>query len=153
MKAEWKRQWPALGPHNGRLTSAETPDYNCLAFAAGKTDEWWEPYVVPPEQPGIYWPPGVHPDNRPEDWAAALATVGFEPCDDGAPEAGFEKVVIYVNASGAAAHAARQLTDGRWTSKLGALEDIEHDALEALEGSFYGAPRLWLRRALGPRVG
>jgi hypothetical protein len=35
-------------------------------------------------------------------------------------------------------HAARQLGTGRWTSKLGPDEDIEHDDVDALEGDHYG---------------
>jgi hypothetical protein len=36
-------------------------------------------------------------------------------------------------------HAARQLDNGKWTSKLGQLEDIEHESLEALSGAVYGS--------------
>lgn len=146
MKPEWQRDWPNLGLHNASFTSAETPDYNCLAFGAGKEDEWWEPYVIPPEQPGIYWPPDVHPDNRPEDWAAALATVGFVICEGHEPEPDFVKVAIYADRNGEAVHVARQLRDGRWKSKLGSFEDIEHDDLRALEGGLYGRVVLCLRR-------
>jgi hypothetical protein len=35
-------------------------------------------------------------------------------------------------------HAARQLPNGRWSSKLGKLEDIEH-ALDDICGSAYGS--------------
>ncbi|MCI0637958.1 MAG: hypothetical protein L0Y72_23715 [Gemmataceae bacterium] len=40
-------------------------------------------------------------------------------------------------------HAARQLPTGRWSSKLGPSEDIEHD-LHALEGEIYGTIALKL---------
>lgn len=39
----------------------------------------------------------------------------------------------------------RQLPTGRWTSKLGQAEDIEHD-LRALEGEIYRAVALILKR-------
>ena len=42
-------------------------------------------------------------------------------------------------------HAARQLRSGRWTSKLGQAEDIEHE-LRALEGAIHGAVVLILKR-------
>jgi hypothetical protein len=42
-----------------------------------------------------------------------------------------------VDAQGSPTHAARQLDNGRWTSKLGELEDIEH-SLRDLEGAAYG---------------
>jgi hypothetical protein len=35
-------------------------------------------------------------------------------------------------------HAARQLADGTWTSKLGQAEDICHQTLDALAGGLYG---------------
>jgi len=42
-------------------------------------------------------------------------------------------------------HAARQLDDGTWTSKLGSLEDITHE-LQALEGADYGHVVLFMKR-------
>jgi hypothetical protein len=46
-------------------------------------------------------------------------------------------VALYADGQGVPLHAARQWPDGRWTSKLGAMEDIEH-ALQDLVGSEYG---------------
>lgn len=43
----------------------------------------------------------------------------------------------------------RQLPDGKWTSKLGALEDIEHDRLDALEGDDYGRVVAYMKRQRG----
>jgi hypothetical protein len=56
------------------------------------------------------------------------------------------KVAIYAS-GGELTHAARQLPDGQWTSKLGDLEDIEHDTLEALKCEEYGKPVLIMRKA------
>ena len=33
---------------------------------------------------------------------------------------------------------ARQLDNGWWTSKLGGLEDIEHEKVEGVSGACYG---------------
>lgn len=60
-------------------------------------------------------------------------------------ETGFEKVALFADADGFATHAARQLNNGRWTSKLGELEDIEH-ALRDLEGVEYGTVVLVMKR-------
>jgi hypothetical protein len=49
-------------------------------------------------------------------------------------------------------HAARQLANGRWTSKLGELEDIEH-TLNGLDGIWYGSVMLILKRALSMAPG
>ena len=35
-------------------------------------------------------------------------------------------------------HAARQLPGGKWTSKLGKAEDIEHDTADVVAGGIYG---------------
>lgn len=58
----------------------------------------------------------------------------------------FEKIAIYVNAYNKSTHAARQLSSGRWTSKLGRLEDIEHATVEGLYRSDYGAVAVFMRR-------
>jgi hypothetical protein len=58
-------------------------------------------------------------------------------CDKGQLEIGFEKIVIFPD-SEAYAHAARQLEDGRWASKIGGWEDIEHNACDGLEDEEYG---------------
>ena len=51
-------------------------------------------------------------------------------------ESGREKIAIYARGA-APAHVARQLADGKWTSKLGAAVDITH-TLRGLEGPLYG---------------
>ena len=71
---------------------------------------------------------------------------GFERSESSDPEPGYEKIAIYVDRRGLPLHAARQLESGRWTSKMGELEDIEHDTLDALEGPKYGKPVRYLRR-------
>jgi hypothetical protein len=48
---------------------------------------------------------------------------------------------------GTPTHAARQLPDGTWTSKLGISEDIQH-ALDDLAGAVYRAVVQILKRAL-----
>jgi hypothetical protein len=78
----------------------------------------------------------------------AYRSVGYEECDTPALEAGFEKIVLYADSDDTPTHAARQLTDGRWTSKLGDFEDIEHLNLECLNGELYGEPVTYLRRPI-----
>ena len=62
-------------------------------------------------------------------------------------EAGFEKIALFVDNRDTPRHAARQLPNGRWTSKLGELEDIEH-GLHDLEGAEYGSVVAVMRRPL-----
>jgi hypothetical protein len=61
-------------------------------------------------------------------------------------ESGFEKIALFAS-DGVPKHAARQLESGRWTSKLGTREDIEH-ALHDLEGAIYGSVALVMKRPL-----
>jgi hypothetical protein len=48
-------------------------------------------------------------------------------------EPGFLKVALYGTGL-TYTHAARQLADGKWTSKLGKGEDIEHDSSNNMFG-------------------
>lgn len=82
-----------------------------------------------------------------EAFVRAFETRGYMVCDDASPETRFEKVAIYA-LRGDPTHAARQLSDGRWTSKLGIYgDDIEHETLEALEGGTYGTVAVVMKRA------
>ena len=68
---------------------------------------------------------------------AVYARLGFLPCGmDVTLEEGVDKVAIYAIGD-EATHAARQLPNGLWTSKLGPYEDITH-TLKGLEGGEYG---------------
>ena len=88
-----------------------------------------------------------------EAFVKAYATVGFSLIDDDnyELEVGIEKVAIYVDSDGIPSHAARQLEDGSWTSKLGEWEDIQHRTLSAVEdkgdlGLGYGKVAVILRK-------
>lgn len=145
MNPAWLAFAPRLNESNCEETSPPTEDYNCLAFAAGDLDCWWEPYVIPPRTPGIFWPKDVLPDNTVEAWSAALATRGFRPCSGGSVEPALVKVALYAH-NDRATHAARQRKDGRWTSKLGESEDILHQTPEDVGGGDYGDIVLFLAR-------
>jgi len=81
-----------------------------------------------------------------EAFYRAIESIGYCRCPDGQLETGFEKVALYAVA-GQSKHAARQLTDGRWTSKLGRYLDIAH-TLGGLEGPVYGQVAGYLKRPL-----
>jgi hypothetical protein len=127
-------------------TEDSTEKYNCIAWAAGKKDNWWWPR----QTGGYYWPKGLprEPLNNEtiENFLKAFESEGYERCDDGNFENGFEKIALYVNDYGVPKHAVRSLPDGSWTSKLGDYEDIEHSTLEAIEGRCYGRAKKFLRK-------
>ncbi|MCL1472282.1 DUF7689 domain-containing protein [Argonema antarcticum] len=139
---EWIEQnHPNLVTTGYQITSSDTTDYNCIAWAAGSTEEWWWPDA----KSGDYWPPNILREESLTAFMMAYQTLGYEVCDNTFLEVGFEKIAIYV-LDGKPQHAARQLPNGKWTSKLGQYEDIEHNSLEGLEGSIYGEVACVMKR-------
>jgi hypothetical protein len=137
-------EWEALFPHLGRWveTSSATTDYNCYAFAVKDLDRWWDPLPAP----GYYWPSGAPLNHQISTFIEIYKSYGYAPCADGALQHDVEKVVIYENASGGCDHVARQLPDGRWTSKIGPDEDIAHETPESLTSNSYGRPAHFMAR-------
>ncbi|MGH7614770.1 MAG: DUF7689 domain-containing protein [Gemmatimonadales bacterium] len=125
------------------LTSPESPEYNCVAWAANDTSRWWWPVHGPHRE--AYWPPDVARKEEIPAFIAAFAKLGYEPCPDGAAERGFEKVALFADAQGKPRHVARQLPNGTWSSKLGVHEDISHIVF-GLEGGPYGTVVQYLKR-------
>ncbi len=114
------------------ITSPPTRHYNCFAWAAGDTCRWWQHLW----HPVTYWPPGVAREPTILAYESAYATLGYTSGATAALERGSEKVAILA-IDGTPMHATRQLADGNWTSKLGALEDVQH-SLEQIESAEYG---------------
>ena len=87
--------------------------------------------------------------GRVENVVELYRRLGFARCETPDFEGGFEKVAIY-ESSGRFQHAALQLEDGRWTSKLGIHEDVEHATLETLLGGELERIACVLKRARTP---
>jgi hypothetical protein len=123
--------FPRLKPANHHITSPESLVYNCIAWSAGDVEHWW--------QPGVFWPI----DTPPGDYGIGVLRQlfeanGYQSCGmDIGLEPGFDKVALFGD-SLYYTHAARQLPSGKWTSKLGKAEDIEHDSPTDLAGGIYG---------------
>lgn len=77
----------------------------------------------------------------------AFQSLGFVECEDASLESGYEKVALY-SLGMMYTHAARQLPNGLWTSKLGQLEDITHATPEVIAGSDYGEVMQFMKRKL-----
>lgn len=129
-----------------QISSEQDHSYNCIAWAADDITRWWWP-INPPFS---YWPGEVASDVTPQSFIRAFEKLGYKPCEDGRPEEAFEKVAIFVDSSNTPTHMARQLPNGYWTSKLGGLEDIQHETLEQLEGPHpaYGKAAQFLKRRI-----
>jgi hypothetical protein len=120
--------FPHLADEGYAETSPPSIQYNCIAWAAGRSDEWWWPDAL-----GAYfWPETVPRTETMEAYIQTFELLGYVRCAD------YER-------DGKPTHAARQLTDGTWTSKLGRQVDVRH-TLHALEGAIYGKVAAFLRR-------
>jgi hypothetical protein len=139
--------FPGLQGSAFLVTSPATRDYNCVAWAANDSARWWWPDL---DNDAAHWPTGVPVEETVEAFVQAFATLGFSRFESETPEPGFEKVALFAQ-GGTPTHVARQLPSGRWTSKLGQREDIEHD-LHAISGDIYGSVVLILRRSTGPHL-
>jgi len=131
-KRQLLKHFPELGA-DFEITSDQTPNYNCFAWALEDDSRWWSPMAVG----GYYWPP-----NCPTEWSVAAAiwilkNLGFSLSDRTDYENGFHKIAIYTR-QGDLTHLARQLPNGEWTSKIAGDEDIRHKNAELLEGKVFG---------------
>lgn len=134
--------FPAIKKHGYQITSPSTSSYNCIAWAVGNDLRWWWPDPLMTS----YWPHDIPREETITTFIEAFATLGYTKCNDETYEVGYEKIAIYINQQGIPTHAARQLKNGKWTSKLGKLQDIEHNNLEGLAGNEYGIVGVYLRR-------
>jgi hypothetical protein len=148
--SELEAVWNNLQSEGYEVRSPKTPltdfncvHYNCIAFAAGTDTEWWEPDI------GGFsvWPIPTR-EYTVQCYQDAYKFIGYEDCDSSEVEEGFEKIVLYV-LKGEPTHAAKQLPDGRWKSKLGPEEDIIHNTVTALEDTDnYGKAVHYMKRPI-----
>jgi hypothetical protein len=143
------QELPALATADWKIKSPLDNNYQCIAWAACRTDRAWWPW----DTPRFYWPPGFQKLQEGEPVPVDLFVemfekrFGYRRCTDFAPEFGYQKVAIYANALGVT-HMARQHFFGRgWLSKLGEEEDILHHALSAVECQTYGIAVQSMRRS------
>ncbi|MDZ8187072.1 MAG: hypothetical protein RMX96_19770 [Nostoc sp. ChiSLP02] len=137
-----ENKFPNLSRTEYSVTSKQSTLYNCFAWAAGEDNRWWSP--IDPDNT-YYWVEGITPELTMSAFIQAYESLGYELCNNSDLEAGFEKIAIYATSDGEPTHAARQLLNGKWTSKLGRWEDIEHE-LEGLIGEMYGDVKQILKR-------
>jgi hypothetical protein len=130
--------FPNLGAGRYTVTSSPSEDYNCIAWVATDNTTWWT------HLPGYRWPNAPR-NPTVESLVAVFAAMGYETCDGAHLQDGFDKVAVYEKA-GLWTHASRQLPNGRWTSKLGPDEDIEHSTPDDLSGDLYGVVHCIMRK-------
>ena len=115
--------------------------YNCIAFTAGDTKRNWWPNEM------AHWPEDVPIKETVNSFLKLYQSLGYINCNDGSLENDFEKVAIYA-LKNKVTHAARQLPNGNWVSKIGHNVDVEHVTVEKLDGPLYGKVVRYLKRPL-----
>ena len=124
-----------------KVTSPSTPNYNCIAWASHYDNRWMWPKI-----PGMllfdgwsYWPDGVENSEDVSAFIKAFEKKGYVLCDNADFEKDFSKIALYIQPGTTdCTHAARQMRNGKWTSKLGRLNDIQHGTPYTIEGDAYG---------------
>jgi hypothetical protein len=132
--------FPNLAAAGYELTSPCANPPTCIGYALGDFDYIWDANGAVIKEPGYKWLPDGPFDFQIDTVAKIFELHGYTRCRlDDSLEEGYEKIAIYEdkreNREEPFSHVARQLPNGKWTSKLGPDEDIEHDTLAALEGN------------------
>ena len=133
--------FPKLGNEGFTVVDPPSDLYNCIAYAAGDTSQWWD------HTPRRYWPSYATRSKRIESLQEGFAGLGFEECGDASFQPGYQKVALYDD-HGAWQHASIQMASEAWRSKMGEGPVIEHLNPESLSGGMYGNPTIYMRRAL-----
>ena len=132
--------FPNLAGSGYEITGEPSREYNCIAWALEISTQRWDCNT-----PNAYWPPSLPRNNRVETVMQLFANEGYSVWEDGGIVPGYEKIAIYAFV-GQFTHVARQLEDGRWTSKLGNREAITHPSPANLSGGIYGNVHYIMRR-------
>ncbi len=131
--------FPRLSREGYEIINKPTETYNCIAYAAKDTSKWWSAFGT------RYWPDYATRSERMGSLVEVFAGLGYQQCEDSGLESGYEKVALYEE-QGEWKHAARQMPNGRWRSKMGEGPLIEHRSPESLAGGIYGEPTTCMRR-------
>ena len=122
------------------ITSDLTTSYNCIAWAFGDNTKWYWPAEC-----FSYWPPNIKNVVDDESFIQLYGLIGYAVCENNSLEWGKEKIAIYT-LNGVPTHAARQLENGYWTSKLGEWHDVEHSAIALNNSPDYGDATIFMSR-------
>ncbi len=121
-------------------TSPTTPLYNCIAWAYEDPTRWYWPNDM------SFWPENIQREESIDAFIQLFIERGYKVCTTGDLEAGYKKIAIYEK-NGVPTHAARQLNDGFWTSKLGMSLDVSHSIFGMRNGD-YGDIAVFMKRQI-----
>ena len=140
MNVTLKNEFPNSEKEPFKKTSDISQIYNCIAWAAGDDSKWYEP-----DPYGMYyWPPEIPRVYSINAYISVFEKIGYIKCDNSDIEIGYEKVAVF-SIKRVPTHAARQLSNGLWTSKLGQNIDVSH-TIKAIEEGQYGNVIQFLKR-------
>lgn len=124
------------------ITSKQTPDYNCIAWAADVSNMWYQPIDNPPiilDGVRFDWPYKLPNDRSLNTYKRLFEHKHYEVCPNFTFDVKFKKIALYIDpVTTLCTHAARQLRNGHWTCKLGAEFDIQHSDPTLIVGGPYG---------------
>jgi hypothetical protein len=123
------------------VTSPATVQYNCIAWAFGDDKRFYWPDA----DNLMFWPNGIPREETFEAFIELYKLIGYEVCGNGSFETEYEKIAIYEGKNGKPTHAARQIDEKYWTSKLGPFVDVSH-SIDAMQGGEYGYVKFFMKR-------
>ena len=144
-RTDLEAAFPNLVTDGYEVTSPASRKYNCISWVAGDITQKWDCTALP--MAGYYWPAEATVGQGIDALVSAFKTLRYEVCHDASVERGVEKIALFADTHGEWTHAAKQLSDGRWSSKLGDAEDIAHATTQGVEGLIYGQVKHYMRRA------
>lgn len=132
-----------------KITSKRDAKYNCIAWAAIYDNKFMWPPGGLTNLDGVtsFWPEDLPTDESVETFIKLYNKYNFEICDNAQFEEGYRKIALYWNPDTKdCTHAARQRSNGEWTSKLGPSNDISHSDPFSLENDIYGKVIKFMRK-------
>jgi hypothetical protein len=140
-----ENKFPRLCGTVWAIKSRRTRRYNCLAWAAREKHRRWD------FAKGAYWPKGVKRASGIAYLVGAFQAEGFSVCkkDDCQKYDSTADLIVVYEKHRIGTHAARLLANGMWSSKLGDIEDVQHQTPEDVGGDEYGDPRVYMKRKRG----
>lgn len=143
--ADIKMYWPSLNDEDFEFKSHFNPFYNCLAWAINvNTIFVTMNYFQKKHGLDIN-----NLDHSVNGYAKILEEFyNYLSCENGEYEKGFEKILLYGDNNNLWTHAARQIKEEMWVSKLGSCENIEHKNIECLNGNTYGEPKIFMKKVV-----
>lgn len=132
-----------------KISSPETPNYNCIAWAYSYEDRiMWPGGTECKKFDGFhFWPDDIEDSEEVLAFIKVFQLKGYEICDSWQHEESFQKIALYVKrGTTECTHAARELRAGKWTSKLGDGNDIQHGTPFGLESDIYGVVYCFMKR-------